>query len=554
MSRLKVETKGQEAYEHLFEGESLVVGRSSAADLQVADAYLSRQQARLFLHEGALMVEDLGSRNGTTVNGERIEQPKPLVAGDRIQFSSTTISILRDDASSIGPADDVLPEGTLLIPASDLQTEFLGGGKEATQDEVGLRRQAERLRILNEVHRAVAGTIELDQLLELILDHAFDHLQPEEGAIFLRGDDGEYTRVASRKRANLSDDYFYSRTLVREVSEKGLAALVLDAQADERFAAAESIMDSGVRSLIAAPLAYAEGSLGMIALNSRLHLRRFTEGDLQLLSSLAAVAALRVWTLNLAEDAAERKRLENELQIARRIQVALLPEELPTFPGYELRTFNIPSQGVSGDFYQVVSRSNDTECALFIADICGKGMGASLLAATLEALSAVPIVDGLAPDEIFNRLNSLLEERAPAERFATAVLAILDQASGTVTFASAGHNPCLLVRASGEVEHLDRTGLPLGLLPDASYTAGRCELTPGDTLVVYTDGITESANPADDEYGLERLTQVCIENRAAAPEALIAAIDADLVAFAEGEAFADDRTLVVLRRSLPAPA
>ena len=548
MIRLRVEAPGQEPYEHLFEGESLIIGRTRTADLALADRYLSRQHARLFIHQGELKVEDLGSRNGTAVNGSRIEGPAPVKAGDRIQFSSSTIEILGDTPRPDGLAGRALPDNTLFIASSDLLTEYVGGGSEALPDEANLQRQADRLRILNEVHQAVAGSIELGQLLELILDQAFDHLQPEEGAIFLRGADGEYSRVASRRREGVADDYLYSRTLVREVSEKGLAALVLDAQTDERFADAVSILDSGVRSLMAAPLSYAEGSLGMIALASRIHVRQFTEGDLQLLSSLASVAALRIWTLHLAEDAAERRRLEGELEIARRIQVALLPEELPTLTGYQIHTFNTPSRGVSGDFYEVVSRSNDTECALLVADVCGKGMAASLLAATLEALAAVPILDGLAPDEIFDRLNTLLEQRTPVERFATAVLAILDQASGLVTYASAGHNPCLLIRSSGEVETLDRTGFPLGLIPGASYTAKRCQLDQGDTLVVYTDGITEATNPEDEEYGLERLTLVCLENRDKDVETLISAVAADLDDFAQGEAFADDRTLVVLRR------
>ncbi|MDH3745498.1 MAG: SpoIIE family protein phosphatase [Acidobacteriota bacterium] len=548
MIRLRVDLRDANSYEHLFEGESLIIGRAGASDLSLEDRFLSRQHARLFIHEGQLMVEDLGSRNGTKVNGSQIEGPVPIKASDQVRISSSTITILEDDKGSGGLAGGALPDGTVLIPSSDLLTKFVGQDAEATRGEDNLRRQAKHLRILNEVHQAVAGSIELNQLLELILDRTFDHLQPEQGAIFLLGDDGEYSRVASRRRENLDDDYLYSRTLVRQVSEEGLAALVLDAQTDTRFANAASILDAGVRSLIAAPLSYAEGSLGMIALSSRLHVRQFTEDDLQLLSSLASVGALRVWTLSLAEDAAERRRMEGELELARKIQIALLPDDLPTFPGYKICAFNTPSRGVSGDFYEVVSRSSGTECVLLLADVSGKGMAASLLTATLEALAAGPILDGLGPDEICNRLGVLLEQRTPPERFATAFLSVLEQSSGSITYASAGHNPCILVRSSGEIESLDRTGIPLGLLPGANYEAKRCQLNEGDTLVVYSDGITEATNPDDEEYGLERLIRICIERCGEDVESLVSAVDRDLHDFAQGEPFADDRTMVVVRR------
>ena len=549
MIRLRVETPGQEPYEHRFEGDSLTIGRERASDLALPDRYLSRQHARLFLRQGKLMVEDLGSRNDTFVNASRIEAPTPVRAGDTIRLSSSTISILEDESGPAEKAAEVAPLGkTLFVSSSDLLTQYVGGASDATRDEAGLRRQAERLRILNEVHQAVASSIELRQLLELILDQAFDHLRPEEGAIFLRGNDGEYSRVASRGGGQADNDYLYSRTLVREVSEKGLGALVLDARTDERFAEAASILDLGVRSLIAAPLSYAEGSLGMIALNSRINVRRFTEGDLQLLSSLASVAALRIWTLRLAEDTAERRRLEGELELARKIQLALLAEELPTVPGYQIQTFNSASRGVSGDFYEVVSRADDAECVLLVCDVSGKGMAASLVAATLEALAAGPIMDGLAPDEICNRLNTLLQQRTPVGSFATAFLAVLEPPAGSLSYASAGHNPALVIRSSGEVESLERTGVPLGLV-EAEYAAKRCRLDPGDTLVVYTDGITEAADPDEEEYGLERLTRLCIEHRAGDVASLISAVDRELSAFIRGAAFADDRTLVVLRRS-----
>jgi sigma-B regulation protein RsbU (phosphoserine phosphatase) len=548
MYQLRIETTSAEPFDYSVEKESVIIGRAGESDLRVPDRYLSRQHARLFLDGDQLMVEDLRSRNGTTVNGRRIEDPTPVGKGDTIRMSATTISILRGGrgADPASPGTD-LPQNTVLLSSADLLTQFVSADTSALRGEDDLRRHAERLSILNEVHRAVAGSIELDELLELILDRAFDHLQPEQSAIFLSGEDGEYQRVASRKVPGVEGD-LHSRTLIAEVSEKNVAALVLDAQTDDRFVGAGSILDAGVRSLIAAPLSYAEGSLGMIVLSSRLHVRQFTEDDLQLLNSLASVAALRIWTLSLAEDAAERRRMEGELELARKIQIALLPEDLPVLPGYQIHAANHPSRGVSGDFYEVVTRAEGEEFVLFLADVSGKGMSASLLTATLEALAAIPIQDGEAPDEICNRLSDLLVQRTPSERFATAFLAVFEQASGEVTWASAGHNPCLHVQASGEVRRLKRTGIPLGLMSGATYTAERFRLEEGDTLIAYTDGITEAVNPEEAEYGLERFERICVAQRGESVETLANAIDDDLGEFTDGVAFADDCTLVIVRR------
>jgi serine phosphatase RsbU (regulator of sigma subunit) len=404
------------------------------------------------------------------------------------------------------------------------------------------------LRLLNEFHRALAAPITLEALLELVLDRAFADLRPEEAVVFLRRPDGEFARVAQRRLPGLGGDFLYSRSLAREVAEKGLAALVVDASADVRFNTAESIMGSGVRSIVAAPLLGAEGCPGLIVLNSRLSVRRFSENDMEELVSLAAAAAMRIRNIALAEDAAKRALLEKELALARQIQMTLLPAELPTVPGFELQASNIPTRAVSGDLYQVQMRREDRECVVLMADVSGKGMAASLLTASLEALAAGPIEVGLPPDGICSRLSRRLFARTSAERYATGILAVLHTDTGRFCYTNAGHNPALLLRASGEHEELKATGLPLGLLPMGEYEREERTLGPGDLVVLYTDGVTEAANPAGEEYGLDRLLEL---SRVHAPSGVLALADAlqsDLDRFAAGVPFGDDRTFLLLRR------
>jgi sigma-B regulation protein RsbU (phosphoserine phosphatase) len=609
------------AFEHLLDAEALVIGRATSADLVLEDPFLSRQHSRLFRRGERLFVEDLGSRNGTLVNGRPIAGPTELRLGDVIQISGSTLTLRRADGlegpeaaiaagaaagtgtdglgtlaglvgnggndgnSGLDPfAADTAEAGEdmsrtvyrsaaelLKITAEPLPAPGSAGAPQAPGAQeappapaiVALRRQAERLKILNEVHQALSSSISLESLLELILDRTFDYLKPEQGVIYLKRPSGELVRAASRAVGSGRDELLASRSLAREVAGKGLAALVLDAQTDVRFAGAQSIMMSGVRSLLAAPLLTRDGTLGMIVLGSKLAVREFTEEDMELLACLASAAALAIRNLALAEEAAERRRLAEELSLARRIQLALLPQSLPDLPGYQLHGGNTPSRGVSGDYFAVMPREGagskgavtaagtekpPSECVLLIADVSGKGMAASLLTASLEAFAAGPIEDGLGPDEICAKLSRLLYRRTPPEKYATAYVAVLTTATGAVRYTNAGHNPPLVLRSTGQVEELPATGVPIALLAGAEYQAAETHLAPGDTLVLYTDGIVEAANPEDEEYGQDRLAALCARHCQAGCADLAAALERDLDAFVDGTPFGDDRTLVLVRR------
>jgi serine phosphatase RsbU (regulator of sigma subunit) len=554
MSTLHVAPAEGEPFDLEVGDEPLVVGRAPSADVVLADRFVSRHHVRLFRQGDALLVEDLGSRNGTLVNGAAIQGPTRLGPGDVIVLSASALTVAGagGEPAPVAPpeplADRPLPVGSILRSASEVLAESDSAVATAA-DAAAMIHSARRLRLVNEIHQALARPLDLEDLLDLILDRVFDHLRPESGAIYLRRADGDFSRAAFRSLAGVDADVPISRTLAREVADRAQAALVLDARLDARFAAAESIVASGVRSLVAAPLLDAAGSLGLIVLSSRLHVRRFDEQDMELLTSLASAAALRIRNLELAEEAAERRRLEEELTLARRIQTALLPARLPELPGWELYAGNAPSRRVSGDYYEIFARGEGRECVLMVADVAGKGVGAALLTASLAALSAGPLEEGQPPAEVCTRLSRLLYKRTPPEKYATAFLAVLEPASGGFRYANAGHNPGLLLRASGEAERLGASGPPLGLLPAAAYGEGGGALAPGDSLVLYTDGVTEAADPAGEEYGLDRLTELWRRRRGEPLAAAAKALEDALTAFVGGAPDADDRTLVVVRRA-----
>jgi phosphoserine phosphatase RsbU/P len=418
------------------------------------------------------------------------------------------------------------------------------------EDDATLRWYMERLKILNDVHAALGASINLEASLALILDRVFDHLGPEQGAVFLRDGDGAFHRVASRNAHPGLGDIECPGEIVREAAAGAPGALVLDTGSEKCHGILKGPRDPDLHSVVAEPLLDPDDSwpLGMILISSKLPVHHISQMDQQLLASLASLAAMRVRNATLTDEAAERRRLEEELELARRIQVALLPEQLPEIPGYELFGVNLPSRGVSGDFYKVEERRGGWECVLWVADVCGKGVSASLLMASLEALSAAPITEGLDPDEIFVRVSHLLYERTPEERFATAFLAVLEPRDGRVRYANAGHNPALVLRADGRAEWLDATGIPLGILKGYGYTMRRLELAPGDLMILYTDGVTEAMSPSGEEFGADRFAEVCARHRARGLKALSRALEEELESFASGTPFDDDRTLLAVRR------
>ena len=541
--RLRVVSADGRRFDHEVEGDELVVGRSSRAGLALADRAMSREHARFHRAEEGWLLEDLGSHNGTRLNEVPLDSPRRLHDGDTVSVGGSVLVVEIHGESASTSGDSVIYRSARdLLQSASGDTDISGIG-------VGSRKAADRLHMLNQVNQALASSISLEELLELILDRAFVHLKPQEAAIYLRDTGGNDVCAARRSTPGRESRPMHSKSLLHEVIDKGMVAHVVDSSVDERFSESKSLMMSGLRSFIAAPLLDAQGALGMIVVGAALGVRTFRDEDLELLVSLASVAALRIRNVRLVAEAMERQRLEQEVKLARQIQVAILPATLPTVPGYELYGGTLPSRGVSGDFYKFLIRGNDRECAVFVADVSGKGVAASLLTASLEALSALPLEGTDPPDRICEQVGTLLYRRTPPEKYATAFLGILDPEEGRLSFTNAGHNPAFVLRAAGGHEWLKSGGVPLGLLAGAKYASGEVTMGPGDALVIYTDGISEAMNPDEEEFGEDRLVETAARYRHLPLREMAANLERDLDAFARGVPFHDDRTLVIVRRA-----
>ncbi|MEP6768671.1 MAG: PP2C family protein-serine/threonine phosphatase, partial [Acidobacteriota bacterium] len=249
----------------------------------------------------------------------------------------------------------------------------------------------------------------------------------------------------------------------------------------------------------------------------------------------------------LMAESAEKKQMDREFALAHEIQSRLLPDRPPVVPGYDFHGSNVPSRQVSGDYFDFRPRS-DGKIYAAIADVCGKGVGPALLMASLQA-SFHAWADELVPvSQMTGRLSEAIARRSGSDRFITFFLILVDPATGEIEYTNAGHNQGLLVGADGVVQELPSHGLPLALFPGRPYGSSKIILSPGDLLFLYTDGVTEAANAEGEEFGLDRLKDFVKTQIGKHPTEVDAALARTLEDYADGEHFADDRTLLMLRR------
>jgi sigma-B regulation protein RsbU (phosphoserine phosphatase) len=551
---LHVEPRDGEPFRHEVRGEAAILGRSSKADVILADRYLSRQHARFFLRDGSWFLEDLGSRNTTFLNERPLAQPTPVRAGDVIRLAESRIVVEGPEGAAgtlaagdglTGGSDERLPGGTIFRSATAFMERVPTAGEQG-----GL---TGRLRLLNEVHRALAAPITLEALLDLILDSAFSHLRPEEGAVFLRGPQGGLARAASRRAPGATGELLYSRALAQEVTEKGVAALVTDARMDERFARAESIVVSGVRSLIAAPLLDSEGCLGMIVLSAKSRMQPFVEDDLELLIALASAAAMRIRNIEHAEETARRRLLDRELDLAHDIQMAMLPRTFPERPGIDVSAVLRPARSVGGDLYDVMA--DGEQIWLLVGDVSGKGVGAALFMAVTKTLFRAIAPGSASVAQALDRINRELARDNERAMFVTAFAARLDLATGELEYVNAGHNPTYRLEAGGAVATLPGPVDPaLGAVEVHEYRSSRLRLAAGDAVLLYTDGVVEAHSPAGEEFQTQRLESHLAGCRGASAERIVQGLVERLEEFAADAPQYDDVTIVALRFVAPAPA
>ena len=302
---------------------------------------------------------------------------------------------------------------------------------------------------------------------------------------------------------------------------------------------------SETRSEMVAPIISNTEVIGVFDLESD-ELNAYSEDDLEVLMLLASQVAIIIEKVMLHEQLIEKKRLEGQLEVARQVQLELLPPRDPQLEGYDISAYNFPTEEVSGDYYDWV-RIYDDQIGLVIADVSGKGVPAALLMAFLRASLRAATHIGYSPHISMAKVNYLLWESIERNQFVTAFYAILDVTNKTLTYTNAGHNPPVLLKQNGDVSFIERGSIPLGMFRDTRYHEYYLTMEPGDVLMLYTDGATEAQNPEGEEFGRERLAKTVQLNRQLGARELITAAHAEVLEWTDGHGATDDVTFFVIK-------
>jgi phosphoserine phosphatase RsbU/P len=520
-------------------------GAETGNHLQLSDRRISRNCAAIVIEANRFYVEDRGQRRGLFVNSEKVES-RELQDGDAISFGL-------DDSyeivfrSNSGPNEASLPN--LLTRIEHItSSEPTGGGL------VKLKRLLEATSLLH-------SQLPLDVVLGHMLDHAISVTDADRGLLLESDATGALKVKLARRSGGLRlppESLTPSQTAIKLALTQQSPVITEDlAQADMDLQAAQSIVAQRLRAVVVIPLygmsrANTQESmanikrgdlLGVLYLDSR-RPAAFSKLDRQILDALAADAASILDNARLVESERERQRLEEQINIARTIQQGLLPRDFSEYPHLAVNGYNLPCLSVGGDYFDVFPVS-EGRTAFLIADVSGKGLGAALLTTMLQgALSAMTL--GTDPARVINHVNRFLCGHAEVGRYATMFFGILDD-DGHLEFINAGHPSPFLIRNGVAEEAFTEGSFPVGLVPEAEYTAVCLKLEPGDTLVLFSDGVTEAMDPDDQLYGVPRLKQVLTGLAECPLEEIQKCVLESVENFARGAHQADDLTLLVVR-------
>jgi sigma-B regulation protein RsbU (phosphoserine phosphatase) len=524
-------------------------GQENGNHLPLDDLRISRKCVAISAGASGLLIEDRGQRDGIFVNGEPTKA-RSLVDGDRIRLGT-------DDGCQLVfrlPAEAVAQEG-----AEKKLRSILGSMGNDSADELN------GLRLLLEATSLMHSQLPLESVLATMLDHAIVITHADRGMLLEPDASGVLQVKIARGRdgESLAPEAMYpSRSVLGRAIELESAVVNEDLNlADMNLQSAQSVVIQLLRSSVVIPLygtprgqvdpsteSARRQLLGAVYLDSK-RTATFSALDRQILDALGAQAGSILENARLIEHERERQRLEQELSIAREIQQALVPQGLRDYPHFSITGTYRPCDEVGGDYFDVFSLS-DGRVALLIADVAGKGLGAALLTTMLQgALSGMTL--GVDPVKVFNHLNRFLCDRAAVGRCATMFFGVLDP-DGTLEFLRAGHPSPLLLRR-GIVSELYSTGsFPIGLDEKESFTSTRIQLEPGDTLLLYTDGVTEAEDKDRNLFQDGRLKEAFGQHQDSSLKILQDGILGAVKKFTEGASQSDDVTLLVVRYRGPA--
>ncbi len=479
--------------------EVMIIGRSPECDLVLEPKSVSRRHAALVHRNGEYLLKDIGSTRGTYVNGLRLTQPVVLKNGNIVQIGEVQLSF-KAQAVQIEEGDQ---DQSTVFASIDMTTpsdRFLP----VVKPEV-------KLRAMNRISQAFGSTLVLSEILEKVLTTLFEIFpSAERGFVLLKDRDrGTLAPEAIHTRSGPAGDLKISKSILKRVLQNGQAVLSKDLSSEFP---SDSVSDSQIRSLMCVPiLDQSQQPIGIVQIDTKDGRGRFDQEDLDLLVSVANQISVAVQNAQLHRDSLKQHELERELQFARQVMQALLPERPASVPGYEFWDCYEPARHVGGDYYGFIPLHDSLQDStapvrrwvIAVGDVVGKGLPAALLTAKLSAEIRLFVQGETDPARVVARLNHQLCENGVLDMYITFLLAMLDITNHRLLVCNAGH-PCPLIRRQeGRIEEFgkEESGLPLAIQGDWTYETSETTLESGDVVIFYTDGVTDAFNPQNERFG-----------------------------------------------------
>jgi len=494
----------------------IVIGRHPDCEIQLDDVSVSRFHAKITLDSGHFYLQDLNSRNGTILNGDAIIKPTRIFDQAQIKICDSTLSFSLKQAGTIRAADPASPP-----PRKRLNSIFLDdhvSSKASVMSQLDIPSHhvrihnhataEQKLVALTKITHALSESVERNQLLTKILDFLLElFTNADRGFIILKSESGDLEPVGWKTRYAASDEQIrISKTIIKQVIDSKRPVISSDAASDDRFDLAQSIVDFEIRSLMCAPMINSKDEvIGVIHLDTVKQSVAFNEEELETLTTIALQASLAVQKSDLFEAAKRSESLKLDLQVANEIQRKFLPKRAIKNDRYDFFSYYRPMQQVGGDYFDYVKLA-DNRVGIVVADVVGHGIAAALLMAKVSAESRFALATCKSAEEAIQTMNTNLSD-LKIDRFVTLALALVDFNDNKMTIVNAGHMPPLLRNAAGQYRKLgeEETGIPLGIAEDFQYESLEIGLEVGDVVTMYTDGVNEAMNAADEQLTTTRL-------------------------------------------------
>ncbi len=418
-----------------------------------------------------------------------------------------------------------------------------------TSDVQKLRRAVRELSILNDLAREIGASLDPEHITSTIVRRSVRAVRAEQGAVILRGSFGDRDmRTLTRSFAGSMTHrpLHVEESLLGWMQINKQPLLINQPHEDPRFSGVE--WDETFSSVLCVPLLVGAQLTGVLAVFNKSDASGFNEDDQRLLSILAAQSAQVLENARLLEHEKALLRVQEEIRLASEIQLRLLPKEAPLVPGYDIAGASLPAEMVGGDYFDFLP-FDDGRLALCLGDVSGKGLAAAILMANLQAAVRAQTLLDLPPGLSMTNANTLLSRSTDPDKFATCFFAALDPQQHEVRYSNAGHDPPLLLSASGRIDRLCTGGLVLGFAEEATYESECVSIEPNGALVIYSDGVTDCVDSQDRPFGEEGLREILLASIGEPAEQIIDRVLQSVREFSDFGAQPDDMTLIVVKRN-----